>query len=139
MADDVATAETKPAEKTLDQLASTERDLDAGTAGAGDPAADRTPPPQVTDPPREVPAAERVRAFEDEHLGKDAVRIGGRIERGSGSPFAAMSDEKKRQYAALEKLVAAEQKLADAHAALIQAEADHEAALATAEPKSDAG
>lgn len=120
----------------------------------------------MSDPPREVPAAkdvepfaatdghltdpkaynlafkdaaaDRVRAFEDKHLGKDAVRIGGRIERGSGSPFAAMSDEKKRQYAALEKLVAAEQKLADAHAAVIQAETDHEAALAAAEPKPDA-
>lgn len=89
----------------------------------------------LADPPREIPAGERLRAFEDEHVGKDAVRIGGRIERGSGSPFAAMSDEKKRQYAALEKLAAAEQKLADAHAALVEAEADHEDALAAAEPK----
>lgn len=134
MADEVATAD-----KPLDHLADTERALDAGPVAAGDPAAAPAEAPQVADPPRELPAADRVRAFEDEHLGKEAVRIGGRIERGYGSPFAAMSDEKKRQYAALEKLVAAEQKLADAHAALIQAEADHEAALAAAEPKPDAG
>jgi hypothetical protein len=88
--------------------------------------------------PDEIPAADRLRAFEDEHLGKDAVRIGGKIERGSGSPFAGLSPELKRQYAALEKLLATEQKLADAHAALIQADADHDAALAAAEPKPDA-
>lgn len=96
------------------------------------------PATQVSDPPREVPAAERLRTFEDDHLGKEAVRINGCIERGYGSPFAALSPEKKRQYGALEKLVEAEQKLADAHTKLIQAEADHEAALAAAEPKPDA-
>lgn len=90
------------------------------------------------DLPEPVPAAARIRAFEDEHLGKDAVRINDRIERGSGSPFAALSPEHKRQYAALEKLVVAEQKLADAHAALIQADVEHDAALAAAEPAPDA-
>lgn len=139
MADDVATADPKPAEKPLDQIADTERALDAGPAVGGDPAADRAPATsQVTDPPREVPAADRIRAFEDEHVGPEAVRIGGRIERGYGSPFAELAPELKRQYAALEKLVAAEQNLADAHTKLIQAEADHEAALAAAEPKPDA-
>lgn len=92
-------------------------------------------------PPRETPAVDRLRAFEDEAFKGSqiqVVRIGDRIERGVGSAFAALSPEKKRQYAALEKLVEAEQKLADAHAAVIQAEADHEAALADAEPKPDA-
>ncbi len=87
--------------------------------------------------PEPAPAVQRQRAFEDEHVGKDAVRINGKIERGSGSPFAALDAETKRQYAALERLVEAEQKLADAHAALIQADVDHEAALADAEPKPD--
>ena len=90
------------------------------------------------DTPETMPAAARIRAFEDEHLGVDAVRIRDKIERGSGSPFAALSPEKKAEYAALEKLVMTEQKLADAHAALIQADADHDAALAAAEPKSNA-
>jgi len=90
-----------------------------------------------------LPAAERLRAFEDEHIGADAVRINDKIERGSGSPFADLSPELKEQYAALERLVVSEQKLADAHAALIQADKDHDAALAAAdpkpEPKPDAG
>jgi hypothetical protein len=85
-----------------------------------------------------LPAAARIRAFEDEHLGKDCVRIGSQIERGYGSRFKELSDEKRRQHATLEKLIDAEQKLVDAHAALIQAEADHEAALVAAEPKPDA-
>lgn len=80
-------------------------------------------------------AAARIRAFEDEHLGTECVRIGGKVERGYGSPFAAMSDDDKAQYAALEKLAVAEQKLADAHAALIAAETDHQAALDAVEPK----
>lgn len=119
-----------PAGKTPEQLR-------AEQAARGEPLKSGAAAQASIDPPREMPASDRVRAFEDEHVGKDAVRIGGRIERGSGSPFAALSPEKKRQYAALEKLVVAEQKLADAHAALVQAEADHEAALAAAEPKPD--
>lgn len=83
-------------------------------------------------------APERLRAFEDEHLGKDCVRIRGKVERGSGSPYQLMSPELKAQYAALEKLIEAEQKLADARAAVLQAEADHAAALAALEAKPDA-
>lgn len=150
MADEVATADTKPATadpKLQVLVADAQRKVDPPAMLPADqkPSAVSLKPGSVpegfvpqTDPPREVPAAERLRAFEDEHLGKGAVRIGGKIERGFGSPFAALSDEKKRQYAALEKLAGAEQKLADAHTALIQAEADHEAALAAAEPKLDA-
>lgn len=82
-------------------------------------------------------AAARQRAFEDAVFGKDAVRVGGRIERGHGSPFAKMTEEQRRQYDAIEALVAAEQKLADAHSALIQAEEDHKAAVAATEPKPD--
>lgn len=73
-------------------------------------------------------SAERMRAFEDEVFGKRAVRINGQIERGVGSPYAAMTDERKAQYAALEALVAAEQKLNDATAAVGAAEAERVAA-----------
>jgi hypothetical protein len=69
-------------------------------------------------------SAARLRAFEDEVFGKRAVRIEGKIERGVGSPYAAMSDEQKAQYAALEAVVVAEQRLNDATAAVAQAEAD---------------
>lgn len=89
-------------------------------------------------PAERTPAAERLRAFEDEKFGADVVRINDRIERGSGSPFQddrIMSPEDRRVYAALERLIVAEQKLADAHEAVIAAEAEHEAALADAEPK----
>jgi hypothetical protein len=79
-------------------------------------------------------ATDRLRAFEDEHFGAK----GDKIERGSGSAYAAAPAEIRRQHAAIEHLIVTEQKLADAHAAVIQAEADHEAALAAAEPKPDA-
>jgi hypothetical protein len=75
------------------------------------------------------PAA-RLRAFEDEVFGEDCVRINGRIERGSGSPFAAMSPERKAEYAALEKLVEAEQRVDDANAALMTAQMDRDKAVA---------
>jgi hypothetical protein len=93
-------------------------------------AEDTTDTATVMEQPAESPmrAADRLRAFEDEHFGKDAVRIDGQIERGVGSPFASMTDEDRAKYGALERLVVAEQKLADAHAALVQADADHEAA-----------
>lgn len=73
-------------------------------------------------------AAARIRAFEDEVFGKRAVRIDGKIERGVGSPYAKMTEEQRQQYEALEKLAAAETNLAAAHAALLQAEQDHQAA-----------
>lgn len=103
--------------KPLSQLAETERNL-------------AQPEPEPTVEPERMSAVARLRAFEDERFGPDAVRIGGKIERGSGSPFSEMSDEDRRQYEAIERLIVAEQKLADAHAALIQADAEHEAAEA---------
>jgi len=84
------------------------------------------------------PAAVRLRAFEDEHFGTDVMRINGKIERGSGSPFQKMSDADKAKYAAIERLIETEQKLAEAHAALMTAESEHEAACAALEPKPDA-
>jgi len=79
--------------------------------------------------PAEGPmAADRLRAFEDEVFGKRAVRMDGKVERGVGSPYAAMTDERKAQYAALEELVLAEQRLNDATAAVGAAEAQRVAA-----------
>lgn len=72
-------------------------------------------------------AEERLRAFEDEHFGKDAVRIHGRIERGFGSKFKNMP-ELHKHYAALEKLVETEKKVAETGAAHLTAIAEHEAA-----------
>jgi len=69
----------------------------------------------------------RLKAFEIQYLGLDGnepVRINGEIERGVGSPFAKLTDEQRAQYAALEKLVAAEAAFAAANAARSQAEAD---------------
>lgn len=113
MADETTT------DKPLANLAETERNLDP-------PA----PEPTVEPEPEHTPAAARLRSFEDEHFGEDAVRIDGKIERGVGSPYADLSDEDRRKYEAIERLIVAEQKLADAHTALIQADADYEAAEA---------
>lgn len=77
-----------------------------------------------------IPAAALLRSFEDEHLGEDAVRIEGQIERGHGSKFKAMTPQKQAEHGALEQLVAAEKRVADAQTALASATAAHDAALA---------
>lgn len=83
---------------------------------------------ELSEPP---PAASRLRAFEDKHLGKDASRIMGQIERGHGSPFQLMHRNKPelaKHHAALERLVKAEHALSEANAALSAARIEHEAA-----------
>jgi len=95
----------------------------------------------VDDPEPESTGVARLRAFEDEHFGKDAVRINGRVERGSGSRYQALPEPKRRHYQALEKLVEADEKLVAAHTALMTADAAHEAAMeavALAEKEADA-
>jgi hypothetical protein len=86
-----------------------------------------------TDNLDDVPSRARLRAYEDHLFGKDAVRINGNVERGYGSKFKEMTAPQARHYAALEKAIIAEQKLADAHSALIGAEASHRAALEEAD------
>jgi hypothetical protein len=76
-----------------------------------------------------VTAKTKLRGFEDAHLGRDATRINGEVERGIGSRFKAMTPEKHAEYLALEALVAAEQAIADSSAALEKAKQDHEVAL----------
>lgn len=62
-----------------------------------------------------------LRKFEDEHIGEDAPRQDGKIERGHGSLFQRLSDELKAMHGALENLV-------HAHAAHMQADANAKAA-----------
>jgi hypothetical protein len=117
---------TKQEQKAADKAAEIERNNQQAMSDqkpASKPASAPRPPDQP-----QTDSAARLRAFEDEVFGKRAVRIEGKIERGVGSPYAAMTDERKAQYAALEALVVAEQKLADATAAVGAAEADRVAA-----------
>jgi hypothetical protein len=87
------------------------------------------PEPEIAAEPEPETAKTRLRNFEDDVLGEDAVRISGQIEKGHGSHFKTkMTHEQRVQHGALEKLVEAEQKVADTSAALAKAEADHEAA-----------
>lgn len=81
------------------------------------------PEPEVSD--ADLSAVDRLRRFEDEHIGHDAPRIGGQLERGVGSLFSRMPDEDRAHHARLEKLVAAEAKMVTAEAALNAAKAEH--------------
>ncbi len=76
-------------------------------------------------------AAAKLRAFEDKHLGRKAMRNkDGVVEKGFGSPFKAMSPELLAEHAALEKLVEAEAKVDEANIELSAAKVAHEAAKA---------
>lgn len=75
-------------------------------------------------------AAARLRAFEDEHFGEDAVRIDGQVERGSGSAYQMMSEPRQKHYRALEHAVEVELKVDAARAQLSAAEGDMAAAEA---------
>jgi len=87
------------------------------------------PPPPVKPAAPATGATSRLRAFEDEHFGEDCVRINDQIERGVGSPYAAMTDEQKAHYVALEALVEAERKGNEANAAMSLAKSNYDAAL----------
>jgi hypothetical protein len=105
------------ADKPLANLAGAERAID---------------PPKPADPTEAsepASAAQRLRAFEDEHLGEDAPRINGAVERGVGSPFAAMTPQRLVHHAAIEKMVEAEKAVITANAALSAAQAAHDAAV----------
>jgi hypothetical protein len=81
----------------------------------------------------DVTAHQRLRAFEDRHLGEDAVRINGAIERGHGSLFAIKmteAPELRRQHAAIERLIEAEKKLGEAEGTLSVAQSEHATAKA---------
>lgn len=123
-------------DRPLDRLSETEQRLD----GDNRPSSKQTDIPQPDKGDERIPAAARLRAFEDEHFGEDAVRIDGKVERGSGSPYQAMSEPRKRHYQALEKAMEAEVKLGAARSQMaiaenemVAAEADIERAEADAE------
>lgn len=80
-----------------------------------------------------TPARDRLRAFEDRHLGENAHRIDDQVERGVGSQFHKLSDAHKRHYEAIEALVVAEDAVADARAKLAVAEANCADAAAAAD------
>lgn len=91
----------------------------APTAFAAKPAADTTS------------GKSRLRAFEDKHLGRKAVRnMQGQVERGYGSPYKRLSPELLAEHTALEKLVDAEAAVDDANAALSAAKSAVETAKA---------
>jgi hypothetical protein len=90
----------------------------------------RKEPEPEPEPEPENDVAARRRAFEDKHLGHDAVRINGQVERGVGSLYSRLSDARKREYDALERAAQTEARLAEAHTALVAADAEHEAAMA---------
>lgn len=85
------------------------------------------------EPFEETSAADRLRAFEDEHVGEDAPRINGALEQGHGSLFQRLSPAHRKAHAAIEKTVETEHKLAKARAALAVAENEHAAALKAAD------
>jgi hypothetical protein len=87
-------------------------------------------PPADTKPDLSTAAA-KLRAFEDKHLGRRAMRnMDGHVERGYGSPFKALSPELLAEHSALEKLVEAEAKVDHANAKLSAAKTSLEAAKA---------
>jgi hypothetical protein len=89
------------------------------------------------EPSADNSAVARLRAFEDQVFGPDAVRINGQVERGSGSRFQQLTAPQRRHYEALEALRPAELRLAEAAAELTAAETAHEAALSRAEKTSE--
>jgi hypothetical protein len=66
-----------------------------------------------------TPASQTLADLELELFGPNPVRLHGRIERGSGSPYQALLPEQRAHYDAVEKLVEAEDALvkAEEHAA----------------------
>lgn len=103
---------TDEAEHPLSHIAEVEREMDA---------------------PEPMTGAQRLRAFEDKHLGEDVMRINGAIERGHGAAFHNLSPEVKAEHAALERLVKAEKQLVEATAALGAAQTAHAAAAEAVE------
>lgn len=59
-------------------------------------------------PAKKISAAEQLRAFEDEKMGKAVTRFDGKVERGIGSLWSRMSDEDRVRHAMLEEAAEAE-------------------------------
>lgn len=81
---------------------------------------------KAPEPPVEMSAIERLRAFEDKVMGKKVPRVNGAVERGHGSKHAQLEDHHKAHHAALERLVDLEDEVMKLTASLNQAKANHE-------------
>ncbi len=84
---------------------------------------------EPAEPEAEMTMTQRLRAFEDKHLGEDAVRINGELERGHGSRYSKMSPAHRAHHDALVELVAAEKAHVDAGVAEAAAHARLKAAI----------
>lgn len=102
------------------------------------PAEKRDAPDDIFAASEPASAAQRLRAFEDEHLGPDTPRFAGQIERGHGSPLRNLSPELQRKHTTIERLIESENKVAEAAAKLSAADAHHEAAKTHAARAADA-
>ncbi len=76
------------------------------------------------------PARQRLRALEDATFGANATRISGEIEKGHGSPFARLDETTRKQFLAVDRLIAAEHAMAATGKALELATSSHKAAQA---------
>ena len=76
------------------------------------------------------PARQRLRAFEDATFGADTSRIRGEIERGTGSAFARLDEATRKKFAALDRLIVAEDAAAAALKSVEAATKTHDAAMA---------
>lgn len=72
--------------------------------------------------------AQRLRALEDEWLGKDEFRLDGKVQDGHGSKFSKLPHDKKAHLRALHGAVAAETTVTERRSALTEAEQALEAA-----------
>jgi hypothetical protein len=72
---------------------------------------------------------DRLRAFEDKHLGEDHLRPNGQIEKGIGSIFSRLDPMHRAHHAALEALIEAETEHQKASTAEAAAHARLEAAV----------
>jgi len=134
---EVANAERVAADKTAAEQARIDREAINREALARESIVEQKPLSFGADPaPVDIPvdtAKTRLRAFEDATFGRDAPRIAGEVERGVGSPFARMNPVQKAHHAALEQMVIAEQRHADAVAALESAKVAHDLAVKRAQ------
>jgi hypothetical protein len=75
-------------------------------------------------------ARQRLRNLEDAVFGEDAVRVGGKIERGSGSAYYALDPITRANFDAIDRLIEAEDKLVPLREAVTAASDRLAAALA---------
>lgn len=83
--------------------------------------------------PEPISPHDRLRAFEDKHIGVHTTRIDGKIQKGHGSTYQSLVSGHKVHHAALEALIAAH----EAHAAAERAVVVAAEKLAAAQRRAD--